>query len=65
MDEEAFDLRDVSSDVEINPDEAELDSDSDDAQYARSANAKISILQINLRSPSVGSKKSTKSPPHP
>jgi FK506-binding nuclear protein len=36
MDEGAYDLRDVSSDVEINPDEAEFDSDSDDAEYAYS-----------------------------
>jgi len=31
MDEDAYDLREVSSDVEINPDALELDSDSDDA----------------------------------
>jgi hypothetical protein len=31
LDEEAYDLREVSSDVEVNPDE--LDSDSDDAEY--------------------------------
>jgi FK506-binding nuclear protein len=30
MDEDAYDLREVSSDVEINPDDAELDSDDDD-----------------------------------
>ena len=34
MDEDAYDLREVSSDVEINPDDAELDSDDDDAEYA-------------------------------
>jgi hypothetical protein len=36
MDEDAYDLREVSSDVEVNPDEAEFDSDDDDAGYARS-----------------------------
>jgi len=31
MDEDAYDLREVSSDVEVNPDALELDSDGDDA----------------------------------
>ena len=39
MDEEAYDLREVSSDVEVNPDEVEFDSDADDAEYARSVDS--------------------------
>lgn len=33
MDEEDFDLREVSSDVEVKPDALEYDSDNDDAKY--------------------------------
>jgi hypothetical protein len=39
MDEDAYDLREVSSDVEVNPDALELDSDSDDAQYDSPVNS--------------------------
>ena len=42
MDEDAYDLREVSSDVEVNLDEVELDSD-DDAKYVRATNTPIPI----------------------
>ena len=41
MDEEAHDLRDVSSDVEVNLDEVELDSD---AEYASSVNLLLNVF---------------------
>jgi hypothetical protein len=44
IDEEAYDLRDVSSDVEVNLDEVELDSDDDDAEYARSVNPLFNVF---------------------
>ncbi|KIM92070.1 hypothetical protein PILCRDRAFT_111087 [Piloderma croceum F 1598] len=41
MDEEAYDLRDVSSDVEVNPDEVEFDSDADDADRFEEIDDKV------------------------